>query len=211
VIKNIISDYSRMEKNKEEDPDGSAGNPNITWTTRNATKCDMKTVQDIYAHYVLHSVTTYENEVPSVDEMEKRFTEIIRKGFPYIVAIDSSSNKVCGYAYASTFRDRVGFNNTVENSVYLRHGIYRLGLGTLLLKELIDRCSGLGLRQMIAVISKGSETSEASVALHRKFGFEHKGTLKSVGYKFGSWVDCMFYQRSLGVDSLSAPTFVLGS
>jgi len=201
-----------MEKNEEEDyktiDDNRVGKPNIEWTIRDATKSDMKSIQDIYAYYVLHSVTTYENDVPSVDDMEERYAEIIRKGFPYLVAVDSC-DKVCGYAYASTFRDRVGFNNTVENSVYIRHGIYRLGLGTILLKKLLDRCNGLGLRQMIAVISKGSETSEASVALHNKFGFEHQGTLKSVGYKFNQWVDCMFYQRTLGDGSFSAPTFVL--
>jgi L-amino acid N-acyltransferase YncA len=34
--------------------------------------------------------------------------------------------------------------------------------------------------------------------LHRRFGFELMGTLRSVGFKSGRWVDTPILQRGLG-------------
>lgn len=48
------------------------------------------------------------------------------------------------------------------------------------------------MRSVIAVISAGSK---ASIALHKKLGFEHAGTLQSAGFKFDQWVDVIFMQR----------------
>ena len=64
---------------------------------------------------------------------------------------------------------------------------------------------------MKAVISHGRDTFAGSVALHKKFGFKHKGTLIGVGYKFGSWIDSSLYQLTMGEGSDAQPTFVLGT
>ena len=183
----------------------------MAWFVRDATKADMKIIQHIYSYYVVHTTTTFEYEVPTVEEMEERFNDIKKKLFPYIVVVDNVTKEVYGYAYATTYKVREAYNNTVENSIYLRHGLYRRGLGSFLLQELIDRCCLLGLRQMIAVISHGGDTFDGSVALHEKFGFEHKGTLAGVGYKLGSWIDSSLYQLTLGEGAGSAPTFKIGT
>ena len=183
----------------------------MSWFAREATTDDMATIQDIYSYYVVNTTTTFEYEVPTVREMEERFNDIKKKLFPYIVVVDSITEEVYGYAYATTYKVRAAYNNTVENSIYLRHGLYRRGLGTFLLQKLIGRCTMLGLRQMIAVISHGGDTFAGSVALHKKFGFKHKGTLTGVGYKFGSWIDSSLYQLTMGEGSDAQPTFVLGT
>ena len=176
---------------------------------RDASVEDVHVIQQIYAFYVLNSLVTYEVDVPSVEEMLSRYDEIDVKGFPYIIVEDEETKEILGYAYASTFRGRVGFNNTVENSVYVKNGVHRRGVGSQLLSELIDRCTLLGLRQIIAVISSGADTTDASVAVHKKFGFEYKGTLPAVGYKFERFVDCMFYQLSIGDGANAPPTFIM--
>ncbi len=39
--------------------------------------------------------------------------------------------------------------------------------------------------------------NEASIAFHRKLGFEHVGTVRQAGFKFGRWLDLAFYQLTL--------------
>ena len=70
------------------------------------------------------------------------------------------------------------------------------GIGKTLLGELIRRCEALGYRQMIAVI--GDSANAASIGLHESEGFLRAGTLRSVGFKFGRWVDSVIMQRPLG-------------
>ena len=49
---------------------------------------------------------------------------------------------------------------------------------------------------MVAII--GDSANAGSVGLHTGMGFEHIGILRSVGLKFGRWVDTVIMQRQLG-------------
>ena len=76
------------------------------------------------------------------------------------------------------------------------------GIGSALLGELIARCERGPWRQMLAVV--GDSANAGSIALHRRFGFELVGTLRSVGFKFGRWVDTPILQRALAPGDPSA-------
>ena len=91
-----------------------------------------------------------------------------------------------------------------RNSVYVADGMRGRGVGTALLRALIERCEAGPWRQMIAVV--GDSANAGSIALHRRFGFERVGVLQSVGYKFGRWVDAPILQRALGAGDRQAPT-----
>jgi phosphinothricin acetyltransferase len=120
---------------------------------------------------------------------------------PYIVA--EVDGQVVGYCYASSYRPRPAYRYTVEDSVYLAPKMGGRGLGTALLRALIARCESGPWRQMLAVI--GDSGNEASIALHRRMGFQPTGTFKSVGFKFGRWVDSVLMQRSLGAGDRTRP------
>jgi phosphinothricin acetyltransferase len=77
------------------------------------------------------------------------------------------------------------------------------GIGAAILDELIRRCEALGHRQLIAVI--GDSANVASIKLHAAAGFLRVGTLRSVGFKFGRWVDSVVMQRPLGPGDASQP------
>jgi phosphinothricin acetyltransferase len=79
--------------------------------------------------------------------------------------------------------------------VYVAEGLSGRGCGSALLAELVARCSSGRWQQMVAVI--GDSGNAASIALHRKFGFRHAGTLEAVGFKLGRWVDTVLMQRAL--------------
>ena len=77
------------------------------------------------------------------------------------------------------------------------------GVGKALLPALIDQCAALGKRQMVAVIGDSAQTP--SIRLHASCGFEMTGTLKSIGFKFGRWLDSVLMQRPLGVGDAEPP------
>lgn len=171
-------------------------------TIRDASETDMTGVQRIYAHHVLHGLASFEEVPPTVHDLMTRRVAVIAAGLPYLVA--ERNGKVVGYAYAGTFRPRSGYRYTIEDSVYVAEGLRGNGIGGALLRELISRCESGPWRQMIACI--GDSANAASVALHRRLGFRLVGSLGSVGWKLGRWVDIVFMQRPLGVGDQTLPT-----
>ncbi len=168
---------------------------------RAATRADIGAIQAIYAHHVRHGLASFEIEAPSSAEMLGRFASITGPGYPYLVATDGDA--VLGYAYASAYRARPGYRYTVEDSVYVAPGAVGHGFGRQLLTRLVAECERLGYRQMLAVI--GDSANAASIELHRACGFAHSGTLLSVGFKFGRWVDSVVMQRPLGQGDRTLP------
>ncbi len=51
------------------------------------------------------------------------------------------------------------------------------------------------MREMIAVIA--DRGAEASIALHRRYGFKEIGHMGRVGFKFGRWLGTTLMQKSL--------------
>ena len=168
---------------------------------RAATADDLPAIQAIYAHHVLHGLASFEVEPPSLAEMRSRFEVITGGGYPYLVAVEGEN--ALGYAYASAYRTRPGYRYTVEDSVYVSPGVVGRGIGRQLLARLVDECARRGYRQMLAVI--GDSSNAASIGLHRACGFTHSGTLRSVGFKFGRWIDSVLMQRGLGESDRSLP------
>ena len=107
-----------------------------------------------------------------------------------------------GYAYASCFHDRVAYELTCEDSIYVADDARGQGVGTMLLAALLDAAQARGFRQMIAILGGDNP---ASVALHTRAGFREVGHLTSVGRKHGRWLDTYYLQRALGPGDASEP------
>lgn len=169
---------------------------------RPATAADAAALAEIYAHHVLTCAATFELDPPDASEMDRRRRGIEALGLPYLVA--EVDGLVAGYAYASRFRPRIGYRFTVEDSVYIHRDHTGRGLGGLLLARLIEECTTLGARQMVAVI--GDSANQPSIRLHERFHFRRVGVLEQVGWKFDRWFDAILMQRALGSGSdLRAP------
>ena len=172
---------------------------------RMATSKDIAAITAIYAHWVLNGTATFELEAPDEAEMSRRFESITSAGYPYLVA--EHEGRIAGYAYANAYRPRPAYRFTVEDSIYVAADAQRGGVGRLLLARLIEECTRRNYRQMIAVIGDSQQMS--SIQLHRASGFTFVGTMHSVGYKFGRWLDGVVMQRALGAGD-GAPPQALG-
>ena len=157
---------------------------------------DLQAVQLIYATHVLTGAGSFEIEPPSLEEMTARWSNVVSRNWPYLVADPASDlSRVIGFAYATQYRDRPAYGRTFEVSVYASPTTMRQGVGTALLNELLAMLGGDGAREALAFI--GDSHNAASVALHNKAGFSYVGTLKGVGEKFGRVLDVVIMQRSL--------------
>lgn len=155
---------------------------------------DIAAITAIYRQAVLEGSATFELEPPDEATMESRRAALAASGHPYVVAI--AAGGLVGYAYAGPYRPRPAYGATVESSVYVRPDRHRRGTGFALMQRLIAQAGAAGFRQMVAVIDDSANL--ASIKLHERLGFRHVGTLKSVGWKHGRWLDTVLMQRALG-------------
>ncbi len=159
---------------------------------RDASADDLPAIESIYNHYVLTSTCTYQLEpAPSLDERRAWFAAHDAE-HPVTVAL--RGGEIVGWGALSSYRARRGYRFTVEDTLYVRHDQHRRGVGRALLADLVDRARRLGHRTILAGVSADQE---ASVALHRALGFEPVAHLRSVGFKFDRWLDCLFLQLML--------------
>ncbi|RAU22705.1 GNAT family N-acetyltransferase [Paramagnetospirillum kuznetsovii] len=170
-------------------------------TIRDAVEADMAAIQAIYAFYVTRTAASFEETPPDTAEITARWRNLTGRGMPFLVA--EEKGEVLGYTYAGPFRQRSAYRYTVEDSIYVAPFVVRRGIGKILLAALIERCTQLGYRQIIAVI--GDSANQASIALHRATGFGQEGVLRGVGLKFGRWVDVVIMHRTLGGDDRPLP------
>jgi L-amino acid N-acyltransferase YncA len=160
---------------------------------RDATHDDVPAIQRIYAHHVLYGAGSFEEQPPSIETMIERFDLVASRNLPWLVAdIDGA---IAGYAYANLYRERSAYRFTLEDAVYIAPDRARNGVGRALLGEVLARSTAGGYRQMIAVI--GDSENHGSMGLHTALGFKRIGTLQSVGFKFGRWLDSVIMQKGL--------------
>jgi L-amino acid N-acyltransferase YncA len=160
---------------------------------REAKEADIAAITGIYAHHVLHGTASFETVPPDNDEMERRRSDVVGRGLPYLVA--DAGGRVIGYAYAALYRTRVAYRFTLEDSVYIHKDYIGRGVGEALLRRLIEASRDWGCRQMVAVI--GDSENVGSIRVHEKLGFRHSGVLRDVGFKFDRWLDTVMMQLSL--------------
>jgi len=162
---------------------------------RAAVPADAEPVAAIFAHYVATSVATFEEVAPTAADWRQRLGELAARNLPFLVAEADRDGSVCGFAYASPWRPKAAYRHTVEDTVYLSPGCTGRGIGSALLGSLLAGCAAAGARQVIAVIADTG--SDASAALHRRFGFTQAGLLSGVGRKHGRWIDTVLMQKGL--------------
>ncbi|MEK7794524.1 MAG: N-acetyltransferase family protein, partial [Candidatus Hydrogenedentota bacterium] len=102
---------------------------------------------------------------------------------------------VTGYAYTSQFRSKAAYDTTVEMTIYLAPEAVGRGIGSVLYATLFDALRDEDVHLAVAGITL---PNEASIALHKKFGFEDVGVYHEVGRKFGKYWDVVWMEKRLG-------------
>ncbi|MCU0626482.1 MAG: N-acetyltransferase family protein [Gemmatimonadaceae bacterium] len=159
---------------------------------RDAVPADADAIAAIYNHYVTETTITFEEEAIDGDELRRRMAAVHAASLPYLVA--ELDGRIGGYAYATKWKERVGYRFSAEISVYLAHDLGGRGLGSALYAALLERLRARGVHAVLGGIAL---PNAASVALHEKFGMVQVAHFRETGRKFGEWIDVGYWERIL--------------
>jgi phosphinothricin acetyltransferase len=148
---------------------------------RPVTPKDAEALCAIYNYYVLNTTATFEEEPVQAAEMDARIQNIT-KDFPWYVYEEDGN--VIAYAYLHYYHTRSAYRFTVEDSIYVKNGCQRHGIGAQLLTLLINDAKKLGKHSIMAILGI---PNPASAALHQKCGFQKIADMGELGYKFDQW------------------------
>ncbi len=156
---------------------------------RKAEHRDLQALLDIYNYEVEHGVATLDLQPKDMHQWEAWFAAHNVENHPLLVA--EADGHVAGYASLSDYREKEAYKTTVELSVYIGPDDRQKGIATALMEEILAEARRDGrTHTVVSVITAGNE---ASVHLHRRFGFEFCGTIREVGVKFGRYLDIENY------------------
>ena len=161
-------------------------------TIRPAKLEDLNKILEIVNHSILHTTANYNYDIQTLEVQTKWFEDKKTKNMPVIVA--DLNGEVVGFGSYGQFREKIGYQYTVEHSVYVIDNVIGKGIGSKLLTELIRLAKEQGFHVMIGAIDGDNK---GSIAFHEKFGFTAIGTIREVGYKFNHWLDLVFMQLIL--------------
>ncbi|MCB9263009.1 MAG: N-acetyltransferase [Flavobacteriales bacterium] len=158
---------------------------------RNAELGDAMAIADIYNHFVLHSIATFDEELIT-EEIIKQRIELTQKSKVFLSCL--VHDELVGYAYASDWKIKSAYRFTVETTIYLKPDFAGKGIGKMLYMELLKQLSEKGFKVAIGGISI---PNPASIALHENLGFIQVAHFKNVGFKFNNWIDVGYWQLNL--------------
>lgn len=150
---------------------------------------DAQHILGIYAPYVSETALTLTSEIPTLEEVAQTMLDI-KKRYPYLVCC--INEEVVGFAYAHRVRPHEACNWNAELTIYIDPRYQGRGIATALYTALFQVLKLQGYCNLYAVITV---PNDASVALHRHFGFSELGVMRKSGYKLGMWHDVLWMEK----------------
>ena len=160
--------------------------------TRIATISDLPNILYIINHSITTSTSDYRYDTINITDLHCWYEKRTKNHEPVFVAV--MNNLVVGYATYCQFRERIGFQYSVEHSIYCHHDYQGQGIGSLLMNELISFAKKQNMHTIIACIDSKNTNS---IVFHEKHGFLNIGQMKEIGYKFGEFLDMTLMQLML--------------
>lgn len=152
---------------------------------------DLPALTDIYNHYVRETPITFDIEPRSLDQRRQWAAGFALTGrYQCFVAVKGRAP--LGWASSHRYNERAAYDTTVLSSVYLAPPARGQGLGRQLYAALFEALAREDVHRVFAGITL---PNEASVSLHRSFGFEPVGIYREVGRKFGRFWDVATYLK----------------
>jgi phosphinothricin acetyltransferase len=162
-------------------------------TVRPATRADLPRLVEIYNYYIISTPITFDLEPYTIETRRPWFDEHAETGrHRMLVAVEDSV--VIGYATSSRFRSKAAYNPTVESSIYCAHEATGRGIGSMLYGALFDILAAEDINRIVAGVTI---PNDASIALHKRFGFYEVGTFTEQGRKFGRYWDVTWLERPM--------------
>ncbi|RMF63266.1 MAG: N-acetyltransferase family protein [Bacteroidetes bacterium] len=155
---------------------------------RDAVAGDAAAIAAIYNASILAGDATMDQRPHTADDVLRWLATLSER--EALLVLDAG-DRLLGWGIVRRYSDRPGYRFTCETSLYLDRAFRGRGLGTRLQTALMDRCRTLGYHHIVAKIWA---SNTASLALHRKLGFEPVGVQREIGHCDGRWIDVVILQ-----------------
>jgi len=159
-------------------------------------ECSFQQAPEILAIFneaIATSTALYDYQPRTMANMEAWFAAKRSGKHPVVGGFDDD-DRLTGFASYGTFRAWPAYKYSVEHSVYVKKENRGQGLGKRLLGEIVEAAQKQEYHTIIGVIDSANETS---IQLHQSAGFTLCANIKQAGYKFGRWLDVVYYQLIL--------------
>jgi phosphinothricin acetyltransferase len=152
---------------------------------------DLPAIVAILNYTIANSDATFTSKPVTLAERRDWFEQFSPSG-PHRLLVARRGDQILGYAASQPYRDHDGFRETVEVSIALEVSSRGHGIGTALYRALFGFLAGEPVHVALAGIVL---PNDASVALHRKFGFNEVGTFHEYGIKNGRYLSSLWMER----------------
>jgi L-amino acid N-acyltransferase YncA len=154
---------------------------------------DWPEVVEIYRDGIC-SGATFATEAPSWEDWDAAHT--LR-----LVAV--ANGEILGWVALSPVSQRHVYRGVARSGVYVAARARGLGIGRVLMEELVARSEREGIWTIEASVFP---ENEASLRLHRAVGFRVVGVRERIGERDGVWRDTLLLERRAGAVPSLAPT-----
>lgn len=148
-------------------------------------------IREIYNRYVATTTVSFDVEPATLDKI-KALTMHADERFCSFVIIDNLH--VIGYVLLSPFIQKQACYQTAEVTIYLDEHYGKRGIGSRALEYIEEQALTNGFHTLIAVICT---ENEGSIAAFSARGYQLKGIIQQVAYKFDRHLDVSYYQKLL--------------
>ncbi|MCB9652734.1 MAG: N-acetyltransferase [Deltaproteobacteria bacterium] len=162
-------------------------------TIRPAIPTDLAPLTEILNFYVRETAITFDEQLWEPEQKRAWFDTYEERG-PYRMLIAEEGERVLGVAYSSCYREHPAFRETVEASIYLAPYARTRGVGSRLYSALFDALASEPVHRAVVGIAL---PNDASIALHRKFGFREIGVFNEYAIKRGVRISSVWMEKAI--------------
>ncbi len=154
---------------------------------------DVSSITDIFNYYIEHSNARFEESPLSLDNRLKWFSQF-EPDSRHQIYVASDNGKLIGFACSQPYRAMAAFDETVEVTVYLAPFIQGKGVGSKLYEKLFSAIQAHGVHRVLSGVAL---PNEASIALHKRFGFREVGVFNEYAKKNGEYISSVWLEKML--------------
>lgn len=152
---------------------------------RPITHNDWELISAIYRQGIETGIATFETQVPSWENWDASHIKNCR-------VIAEVGNIVVGWAALSPVSSRIVYEGVAEVSIYISNDFKGKGIGSGLMKKLIDESEKAGFWTLQAGIFR---ENFISIKLHQENGFRIVGYREKIAQLNGIWKDTVLLER----------------
>ena len=158
---------------------------------REACSEDAEALAVIYNQGILDRIATLETEERTPEE---RRAWLAARGPRHPVLVVEAEGRVVSFGSLNVFNPRQAYDHVADFSIYVERAWRGKGVGSRLLRALVDRARSIGFHKMVL---SAFPFNPGGMALYEKFGFRVVGIYKEQGFLDGRWVDTIIMEKLL--------------